>query len=775
MTTKSPKAPITMIKTLQAIFLLMLLAAPGFAAENAVDPIKGAIEQLKAIENALNKGSLNVTDLNNTAKQLNEYKIQSDDCIKSAEDTIADKKTAAKALGEKKPNEPAEVKQERKDLGAALSQAETRLANCTALKLRASNLADQTELQRKEKLSAQLFAKNPDILTVIARNLEEPSHWWTDTFSYAKKHAWIHKTPARHLILLGVSLIIGIGAGILVRLRASRWIGRFHLEGSLGGRVVVAFISTACRDAPYILGSLVPAFYLGSATQDIKPLPLITALAYALTFFFIVRLMIRVSLNPVPPAKLFLNMKPEIGHALSQRFNVLLFVIVASFILLNSILVQTLPEHAQQLSRTILRLIFAINVLWVLWLFRYLTGVLQQAWFRFGLSLVLLVGIAADVVGYTNLAGWLFRAVFGSVVALTFVLLAGRIFKELLVGLEYGRNHWQQILRQRLGLDATGRIQGFFWIRLVVNAGLLLLLIWLLIVIWDLSSNAVQQLQFIFTQGFTIGSLNVVPSRILMALLSLGVLVAVSAWLKRRLQQNLAKTPMERGAREAIVTMSGYVGIAVAIIVALGIAGLDFSNLALIAGALSVGIGFGLQNIVNNFISGLILLFERPVKTGDWIVVGDTEGYVKRIRIRSTQIQTFDRADVIVPNAELISGQVTNWMLHDAMGRAVVPVGVAYGSNTQKVREILLKVAAEHPEVMSGANGPAPYVLFREFGDSSLNFELRCYIKNIDHRLTVISDLNFAIDAAFRDNGIEIPFPQRDLHVKNWPGKPQPD
>jgi small-conductance mechanosensitive channel len=228
---------------------------------------------------------------------------------------------------------------------------------------------------------------------------------------------------------------------------------------------------------------------------------------------------------------------------------------------------------------------------------------------------------------------------------------------------------------------------------------------------------------------------------------------------------------MDRGARETLVTMSGYVVVAIAILVALGVAGLEFSNLAIIAGALSVGIGFGLQNIVNNFVSGLILLFERPVKTGDWIVVGSTEGYVKRISIRSTQIETFDRADVIVPNSELISGQVTNWMLRDVHGRARVPIGVAYGSDTEKVKNLLLEVARAHPDVITDGTYPEPRVLFLNFGDSSLNFELRCHVQNVDRRLSVISELNFAIDAAFRANGIEIPFPQRDLHVRDWPAK----
>ena len=144
----------------------------------------------------------------------------------------------------------------------------------------------------------------------------------------------------------------------------------------------------------------------------------------------------------------------------------------------------------------------------------------------------------------------------------------------------------------------------------------------------------------------------------------------LSGWVRSRLRRRwLTRTTMDRGAREATVTIIGYVGVALAFVIALAVAGFEFTNLAIIAGALSVGIGFGLQAIVNNFVSGLILLFERPIKTGDWIVVGNTEGYVKRISIRSTMIQTFDRADVIVPNSDLIANQVTNWMLYDPRGR----------------------------------------------------------------------------------------------------------
>ena len=203
--------------------------------------------------------------------------------------------------------------------------------------------------------------------------------------------------------------------------------------------------------------------------------------------------------------------------------------------------------------------------------------------------------------------------------------------------------------------------------------------------------------------------------------------------------------------------------------VGLSLAGVDLSNIAIIAGALSVGIGFGLQNIVNNFVSGIILLFERPIRPGDWIVVGNTEGFVQKVRVRATEIQTFDRSDVIVPNSELISGQVTNWTYRDPYGRVICPVGVAYGSDVQLVRKLLLAVAEEHPQVISDGRTPPPKVFFLAFGDSALLFDLRCFISDVKSRLAVRSELNYAIDAAFRANGIQIPFPQQDLYVKSWP------
>jgi small-conductance mechanosensitive channel len=336
--------------------------------------------------------------------------------------------------------------------------------------------------------------------------------------------------------------------------------------------------------------------------------------------------------------------------------------------------------------------------------------------------------------------------------------------------LNSGRHPWHRRFRQRLALNSEDPVPGLIWVRLITLLVLWAALLGAVLHLWGLPDAYFEQFYAWIGTGFTVGSLRVNPTRIVLALLTLTTLLMLSGWVRSRLRRRwLTRTTMDRGAREATVTIMGYVGVALAFVIALAVAGFEFTNLAIIAGALSVGIGFGLQAIVNNFVSGLILLFERPIKTGDWIVVGNTEGYVKRISIRSTMIQTFDRADVIVPNSDLIANQVTNWMLYDPRGRIRVPVGVAYGSDTEKVRDLLLEIVQAHPEVITDGTSPTPRVLFLQFGDSSLNFEVRCHIRNIDMRRIVISDLNFAIDKAFREHGVEIPFPQRDVHIRDWP------
>ncbi len=367
-----------------------------------------------------------------------------------------------------------------------------------------------------------------------------------------------------------------------------------------------------------------------------------------------------------------------------------------------------------------------------------------------------IAGIAGSIlIGYVSLASFL-------VDQIAWIGGVGSILYLLLVLVDEGLSHAldPQAAVGRTVINSIGlRRESLAQIRILLSGGLRVALFGLasLLVLapWGIQSDDMAGSLRAAFFGFRVGDVTISLSSIIVAIFLFLAGTLITQTIQRWLEVSyLPLTQLDTGLRNSIKTSLGYVGFMVAVSVALAYLGLNFEKLAIVAGALSVGIGFGLQSIVNNFVSGLIMLWERAIRVGDWIVVGEEQGYVRRINVRSTEIETFDRATVIVPNSNLVSGVVKNWVRTDRVGRVKIKVTVSLAADPEKVREILIGAAKAHAMVLAI---PAPLCLFTVLGESGLGFELMCYVEDVETSGLVRSDLHFDIFKRLRENGVDMP------------------
>jgi len=678
---------------------------------------------------------------------------------------------------EGEPAESRDVAARRTSLNAAIGAAESQ-AKAAELVVKSAEvlLARVAELERRERTST-LLVRGPSPLV--------PGMWYAAAVQFFEGARTLRRPgdggAVRWPVLIVVPAVallvaVAIGAGRLSRFLLRRY-GRDPAIAEPGypRRVLAASVSALSRGLvpSLVFSTLVVAawnYYLQDVVGAEAGQP--TGLIRAILVLLLGIAFVRAAFSPAEPRWRVVPVSSAAARRMGRRLYALVAVIAADIAL--EFFLERIgavgPELASAYS-------FTANLVICMLLLSLVPRRLWQApagaegdggsaWFWPALRLlvvcVALAVPAANLAGYRTLADFLLQSTLSTVVALALLTAVHVVLREAVTGLLGPRS---ALSRRWLALPAQTAARLEFWFALALDALMLFTGLVVVAALWGVPLRDMREWAVGLTRGVPIGSYTFAPADLLLALAAFVVVIAVTRTVQRVFERRVfPQTRLDIGVRTAVIAGLGYVGLVIAVLYAISVLGIDLTKLAIIAGALSVGIGFGLQNIVNNFVSGLILLVERPIKIGDWIVVGSIEGWVRRINVRATQIETFNRADVIIPNSELLQSAVVNLTHKSKLGRLDVPVGVAYAADIDAVESILLECAAGHPNVQGY---PPPYVLFMNFGDSALEFELRVFLDDVETRLSTASDLRKAITRRFRESGVEIPFPQRDIWFRN--------
>ncbi|MEQ9609863.1 MAG: mechanosensitive ion channel, partial [Kiloniellaceae bacterium] len=688
--------------------------------------------------------------------------------------------------GEGEESEAPEVAQQRAKLREELQQVNGQITQAKLAMVRADELDALIGSLSQRKRFEALFRSYPfpwapetwregvpEFFAIVEEMARSPVEWW-DSVSGDERHRAL---SARIAVLLTLALL---GGGVL-RYWLIRRFGRDPAvaEPHYGRRLIAAIASAAARG---IVPALVFAglFYMVWANHGAEETlfwTLLMLLFAVMAFFSLAWALPYAVLSPDLPQWRLLPVSPDNARILGRRLILLAALFAVQIFMAEAQREIGVSDAYFSLSTFLLNLLPALLLIdtsrqryWA----RDRSGAaeeedadededdntLESTFWRAVRRLIALAAffsILASLVGYADLAAFLVQNLLISLVTLSGLAILRGLMREVI-------GAWLRsgFMREALEIRHVARNRIKFWLRALLDVVLIVFGTVIIASIWFSPFGEFWTEARRLLSGVTIGGVTISFSDMLVALVIFAAILLLTRLFQRVLRSRvLPQTGFDSGVQNSLSAGFGYIGVILAVVFGISALGVDLSNIALIAGALSVGIGFGLQTVVSNFVSGIILLIERPIKVGDWVMVGGNEGTVKQITVRSTELQTFQRASVIIPNSDFISTSVINWTHKDHYGRIEVAVGVAYGSDVEKVRAVLLDCAQKHEQVLTS---PEPQVLFMNFGASSLDFELRCFTNEVSYRLSISSDLRFTIDKAFRKAGIEIPFPQHVVH-----------
>ena len=673
--------------------------------------------------------------------------------------------------------EAANVAAERARLSAALTEMEGAVKTAELTQVRARQLIGRVQHLRQAHFTRDVLRHSPTLLTKTAWQQlihEVPRAarqfnriaigWWNDARLYV-------------LEILGL-LAVGAAAYLVIYRFLSRLVSR---RQHYSGKPSPFFRRTRSAGVRFLAHAL-PAttaaaiVYLGLVWLDLLTFPfgtLVETLLIAVLLYAAISSFAAAILIPCPPDHRLLAIPESSAPKLYSLANGFAALFAVDYALTGISRILFLPFEIGVAQASVSSLVFAL----LLAAFVATPLVAQRpdapkpdalapVWLKLPLIILATAIVITTLLGFVSLGRFIAAQVTLVGAAVILLLLAHLSFRsvaEQIAGSDRGL-----LIENRFGLDQE---RTSYLSKLLVglfDTALIFATVPILLLTWGFAKDDILDWLKLGMFGFEIGQFRISLVRILLAVgLFVGV-VALTRIVQRWLDQSILRPArVDSAISHSVLLGIGYAGIGIAGVAALSYAGLDFTHLAIVAGALSVGIGFGLQAIFNNFVSGIILLVERPVKVGDWIIVNGREGFVRRINVRATEIETFDRASVIVPNSQLITGEVVNLTHRNAMGRVLIKVEASYKADPEQVIAILRAVAEKSPSILKL---PAPGVVFDDFGASGMAFSLTAFMADVSQRGRVQTELRVAINKAFREAGIEIPYPQQDIHLRDLDG-----
>ena len=670
---------------------------------------------------------------------------------------------------------------EKAELEGQILQLNAQLGRSQVISLRAEEIAENIDNLRRSKFTNQLFHESPLLIspTLWLQAIEETPNLMTGLVAILL--SGLTRIWAEIPFLFLGSILFGalLSYGLLHHFRPLKLTGRSHLQNNTKVRGIgygqgINALLRIIRNLTLIV--LTPGLVLITITQaDVvaeRLADLLWTLFASVAYFALAHGLSLAIFSPKKPELRLANVSDTKAKNIHKTVTVNLTIALIGFTLYEFSKILTAPDDIVVLTLGITSVLFGGSAL-----LEYATreksddpdqrlipNLLVLKVLGVFVVLGLVVALIAPILGYPNLGAFAVNQTILAGVISAIIYIVFR-FMDALLSIEVDPTTGTEVIAAPNDARSQRRMQAKLLFSGFAKVLFTLLGVIVFAASWGLDTSSIWHDIGRLFKEIKVGGITISPSTILTGLLIfvLGILTtrALQRWFANRF---LPATSLDIGLRNSIVTAIGYIGFIIVVMIAFAHVGLDLSSLAIVAGALSLGIGFGLQSIVSNFVSGIILLAERPIKAGDWISVGGSEGTVKKISVRSTEIETFDRATVIMPNADFISGSVKNFMYGNTIGRFILNIGVGYDSDPNQVKEILLECAKNHPLVLAY---PESYVVFSDFGASSLDFELRGYLADCGNGLTVRSDLRFALFQRLKEEGIEIPFPQQDVYVKN--------